>query len=340
VAIRQSASKEIRGLVADLASDHPATRDAAVARLTVIGSRAGTSLAAVVSDRSAPAGARLASLRILEATADAAALEALLLALDDSNPDIVVAAVAAVRPHLRGARGATAVDRLTAVALDRTRTHPVREAAVRLLLTLEKSSVRPLLKALRSDPSPPIAALADAERPRRSGATNDDARQVVINAAAGQLPRDGDGLRRALAERGAELPLPRLLAIVEHLRDHERTTPARERRHWTAARAAAHVVLARRGSRVALYDLRESVQRAREPLPAGFLTALGEIGDASCVEAIAAAFSATTERDWWRLALAEAFRKIVRRHRLTRRHTAIKRIERRSPAVLVELWPA
>ena len=55
---------------------------------------------------------------------------------------------------------------------------------------------------------------------------------------------------------------------------------------WTTARAAAHVALAQRGSRLALYDLRESLERAA-PLPVEFLTALSLIGDASCLEPIA-----------------------------------------------------
>ena len=107
---------------------------------------------------------------------------------------------------------------------------------------------------------------------------------------------------------------------------------------FAAARAAAHLVLARRRSRIALFDLRETVQGAKEPLAMEFLAALEAIGDASCVDALAKAFASTPDR-WWRGHLAQAFRAIVRREKLTRRHAAVKRLEARDPLLLKELWP-
>jgi hypothetical protein len=332
LSIRASLSREISALVADLASDRAALREAAVARLTVIGARAASALAAIVVDRQASPAARTAALRVFEATAASTGLETALAALDDVSEEIVRAAIAALAPHVRGADGAAVVDRLTAIALDRKRTGPVREAAVRALLDLDKRSLRPLLKALRRDPSPDISALADDRHPPPEAPA-----QLVARAVDGQLPTQGEPLRRALAQAGDMLTLPNLMTLVERLRDHERSVNAAARGEWQAARAAAHLVLARRRSRIALFDLRETVQRAREPVAMEFLAALETIGDASCLDALARAYTATQDR-WWRGHLAQAFRAIVRREKLTRRHAVIKRLQDRDRRVLEELW--
>ena len=105
-----------------------------------------------------------------------------------------------------------------------------------------------------------------------------------------------------------------------------------------AARAAAHLILARRGSRIALYDLRETVEQANEPIVMDFLAALDAVGDPSCVEAVAKAY-ASTHDNWWRGHLAHVFRAIVRREQLTFRRAAVKRLKQRNPIVFAQLWP-
>ena len=77
-------------------------------------------------------------------------------------------------------------------------------------------------------------------------------------------------------------------------------------------RGAIHQALAARNSRLALYDLRESLLAA-ERLPVAFLAALDEIGDATCLETLAAAYdeSSRSGDTWWREHLAQAFRAIV-----------------------------
>ena len=103
------------------------------------------------------------------------------------------------------------------------------------------------------------------------------------------------------------MPLASLQKVVDRVREREGSEPAAARDQWRLTRAAAHVALAHRGSRLALYDLRESLEAATGPLPVEFLAALSLVGDASCLEAIAAAF--TRGRDaWWRHHLADAFR--------------------------------
>ena len=88
-----------------------------------------------------------------------------------------------------------------------------------------------------------------------------------------------------------------------------------------------HAALARRGSRVALYDLREAFDAAQEPLPLDFLTAVTTIGDASCLEPMARAWAAAAPTEkWWRDRLAEAATDIMHRTRLSGRSALMKRI--------------
>jgi hypothetical protein len=98
-------------------------------------------------------------------------------------------------------------------------------------------------------------------------------------------------------------------------------------------------VLALRGSRVALYDLRETLEDRSMRLPVSFLTALHVVGDASCLEPLASAWDAaaadrTAEGVRWRQQLASAFRAITHREKITRRHAVMKRIAARWPKLM------
>ena len=278
--VKASASRTIDALVDDLTSTSAVVREAAVARLTVIGGRAVERLV-TLSQSQAAAVARFGALRALEAIGDPRALAPALRAVDDRDADVATAAIGVARRFLKGASGAKAVERLTVVALDRRRADEVRVAALRALRGLERSTLAPLLKSLADDP--------------------------VVAASA-----------RPSGPRSTEPPLAELLASVESARDRQRMP----------ARAAAHLALARRGTRIGLYDLREWLDGAREPLPADALTALSLTGDASCLEPIAKAYSRSRDKR-----LLEAFAAIMKRDRLTRRHAVIKRIERRWPGV-------
>ena len=96
-------------------------------------------------------------------------------------------------------------------------------------------------------------------------------------------------------------------------------------------RGAVHQALALRGSNVAVYDLRETVAGTDGPLPGGFMAALQAIGDESCLEPIAAAFSRAPSDERWRHQLAVAFRAIVKREKTARSGNAIKRLAARWP---------
>jgi hypothetical protein len=96
------------------------------------------------------------------------------------------------------------------------------------------------------------------------------------------------------------------------------------------ARATTHLALAHRASRLALYDLRETIESSRERIPVEFFAAVTAIGDTSCLEPLATAYSRVQD-EWSHRQLADAFRAIVQREKVTRRHAAVKRIEKRWP---------
>src|SRR5438093_342148 len=112
-------------------------------------------------------------------------------------------------------------------------------------------------------------------------------------------PRQPAARARSCAARAARPPaiahaddtvsLEQLVRIVDRVREREGAEPAGTRDQWRNVRAAAHVALAKRGSRLALYDLRESLGQGVETMPVELMTALSLIGDASCLEPIAAA---------------------------------------------------
>ena len=339
--IKQSSSKQVDALVADLQSDRAVARETAAARLAVIGARAVGRVAMVARDRSNSMAARVAALGVLEAIEDPHAADIVLPLANDTDPDVARAAIRALRPLLRGPHGVRALECLTTVALDATRADEARVTAVQVMSELDPKTVKPLLDRLREDPHPAIAALA-------SGATSGGRQRSSKAAPASSgpaappfedsLPEDPEPLRHQLSRDGATASLPALHRIVEHVREREAQDPAR-RSAWMTARAAAHLALATRGSRLALYDLREALESTREPLPVEFLAALKEIGDVSCLEAIAAAYAhAPAETDWWRSHLLDAFRAIVVRERTTQRHATAKKIAKRWPGAYTELW--
>ena len=335
MAIRASSSKQIDALVAGLGGSAVA-RETAVARLTLLGERAVERLI-VAAMSPGHADARAAAWRALEGIGDARALEPALAALAarDLEPAVGVSAAGVARAHLRGPRGAAAVDRLAGVLLDRTRAETLRLAALRALRELDPATIAPILASLAGDPNQVVrteAGLSDRGAPRGAG----DPVEVIARAAAGSLGEEADVLRHAVNLAGSAAPLASLQTVVERVREREGAEPAAVREQWRLTRAAAHVALAHRGSRLALYDLRESFESAKGPLPLEFLTAMSLVGDATCVEAMAAAHVRAKDA-WWREQLARVFREVVSRERLTKRHAALRRIEKRWPGVLARM---
>src|SRR4029453_2920777 len=111
VPIRPSSGKQIDQLIADLSAGRAFTRDAAIARLTIIGTRAVDRLIDILETPPAPS-TRLAALRTLEGIVDPRALDVVLNVLNDPDDAVACGAVSAVQVFLRSGRGADVVDRL------------------------------------------------------------------------------------------------------------------------------------------------------------------------------------------------------------------------------------
>jgi HEAT repeat protein len=354
--ITPSASRQIESLISELSSGSDTRREAAVARLSVAGVRAVGALVRFV--RSEPASdVKLAALRALDAIGDPRALDVAFETLEDPDARVVSASVALLRPFLRGRTGAVLVDRLTAVALDGSRHASVRTAAIEVLNDLDPTTLRPLWRTLQEDGDPAVRALVaapDSDLPVPVGAVEDPS-AVLTGFAERELPHDPGVLRDAIARGGEHVSVSTLHRLLDRIRSRERTN-LQQRAEWESARGSVHMALARRDSRLGLYDLRESLEAATHPLPVEFLAAAALVGDPSCLESIALAYAQanssspasggtpalTTQdarpdkprQDWWERHLAETFQKIVAREGLTRRHAVMKRIARRWPEIV------
>ncbi len=338
--IKPSSEKIVDRLIADLSSADAIARDAAIARLTVIGARAVHRLLGIAADPHADAPTRSAAFRALEAIADPRTLDTALEAIASEEATVAAAAAGVARALLKTAKGVEALDLLTTVALDRQRPTAVRLAAIRALTDLDPGMVKPVLAELSRDPDEAVAMAVSGPGQQSRSPTNPLA--LLREAAEGGAIADPADVRRALARSGAKAPLSMLHQLIERAREHERAAEGEARSGWTAVRGAAHAVLAQRGSRLALYDLRESIEAAKTPLAVEFVAAMTSLGDASCLEAVASAYGrastgAPVKEDWWRRSLADVFRAIVEREGLTGRHAIAKRVEKRWPGLFRSL---
>jgi hypothetical protein len=290
----------VERLIADLSSASAVTRDAAVARLRVIGPRARPHLGMLITS-SAPASARAAALAVLEGDADAKSAALARGALDDQDADVATAAVGVLRGWLANEDGTQVLEALTTAALDRHRDAAVRLAALDALSELPSHLVAPIRER---------APIATGLEP------------ALTDPAA---------LRAWLADHEATAPLSALHAAVTGARERERAGTGPDTEEWRRVRGSAHVSLARRGSRLAVYDLREAFDMADRPLPADFLAAVARVGDDSCLEPLARAWAGAAGEPWWRSRLMEAAADIVTRLKLTGRHATLKRIRTKWP---------
>jgi hypothetical protein len=317
--------REVEALLADLAVDDAVRRETAVTRLSLIGLPAVEPLAQAAGR--GPALSRVAALQALELIGPSHVLEPAAACLRDGDPAVAVGALEVMGRLVQDET--RSLDEITAVALDPARDERLRLEALRILAELPRRIVAPIWRKLAGDPS---------EAVRRRVTTVPAVLPRLDEAGALSLVTSAAVARELVTAQGASAPLPALQQFVEFLRGHEATeTDEGRRAEWTAVRGALHQALAVRGSRVALYDLRESIERAGGPLPAPFLAAVSAIGDASCLEGLAAAYVRATGRgpardDWWRERVREAFREIVRRKRLSTRHPAMRKVASRWPA--------
>lgn len=331
--IKASSGKAVNDLIADLSSDEQTRSDAAIARLIVIGERAAQRLLDLASDHAAKPAARVAAFQALDAIGEPRVFEPAAAALGDDNPSIGVAAATVVRSFLHTRKGIAALDRLSEIAMDVHRPTAVRVAAVQALATLDSATVRPLVTSLAHDIDPAIAEAATGT-PGVSASRHGNASQTLANAADLELPSDPDTLKNAITRAGHNIPVAVLLQIVERVRIREGAESGEVRAQWASVRGRAHTALAQRRSRLAIHDLRETIESAKTPVAIDFLSALMMIGDGPCLEAIAAAYAkaattAASSEDWWRRSLADAFKAIVAREGITRRHAVARHIDKR-----------
>jgi hypothetical protein len=223
-------------------------------------------------------------------------MEIALTALEATDVEVLVAALGVLRSWVPQESGTRLLEAIAAIAVDRSRDARVRVAALDALSDLPDDLVRPI----REQAPPPEAAGPPQDNPV---------------AARDWIEAHGD--RATLAT---------LHDAIKAFRDSEaQADTSRGREEWTRARGAAHRILAARGSRLALYDARETFSSAQSPLPPGFLDAIRRIGDASCLEPLARAWSATREATW-RAQLSDAAREIVARSKLGARNAVVKGI--------------
>jgi hypothetical protein len=295
VAPASSRPSEVDRLIANLDSPDPIRRDASVARLRVLGARALPRLARFI-ESSAASRARALAMSALEGLDDSHAPQIALTALSESDVDIVVMALGVLRSWVPKETGTRLLESITAIAVDRSRDARIRVAALDALSELPDHLVSPI----REQAPPPEAAGPPHDNP----------------VAAHEW----------IEAHGGKATLATLHDAIKAFRESEsRADTSRGREEWLKARAAAHQMLAARGSRLALYDARETFSAAQSPLPAGFLEAIKHVGDASCLEPLARAWSAAREANW-RAQLSEAARQIVARAKLGGRSTVVKGI--------------
>jgi hypothetical protein len=320
--IKRSSSAQVARLLADLLGEDAVAREAAAARLAILGPRALDRLLALLSAPGQSTATLVTVLDVLERMGDPRGLAAAERWTESADPAVALAAIAVVRRALRledAAASARATEKLAGVALDPSRPKEVREAARAALEELPEAVLRPLEARFRRVPDPALSGAPDAARPAPTPLDPD------------AIGDDPEAVRRLILETGRDAPLPVLHRYVQRLRAREEALPPPARAPWRLARAAVHQVLAERGSRVALYDLRESLESATAAaLPVGMLAALAEIGDASCLEPIAAAHDRSAD-PWLRDQLVAALTAIVAREGLTRRHRLVRQLALRHP---------
>ena len=286
---------EVDRLIADLASSDPIRRDASVARLRVLGPRAFTRLAKFI-ESPVPSSARALAISALDGLDDPHAIDVAFAALSATDIDTVVAALNVLRAWVPQESGTRLLEAITAIAVDRERDARVRVAALDALSDLPDDLVRPI----REQAPPPEAGGPALDNP----------------VAA----------RDWVEAHGARATLATLHDAIKSFREAEsRAETSGEKNEWLRARGVAHSTLALRGSRLALYDARETFGTAKAPLPPGFIETIANLGDANCLEPLARAWSATRDATW-RAQLSEAARRIVTRSKLGGRNAVVKGI--------------
>jgi len=326
----------LAALLTDVLDGGPVAREAAAARLAIAGERAEAAVLRALDGADAHGQAVL--LGVLERLPSARALGAAIAHAASADATVASAAVAAVRAHLGSPdadAAARALDALIAVCLDATRPEATRLAALEALADLGEAGLGPVRRALADDPSDRIrkAVADDGDGPPAGAAV------PRLEALAADPGHDPVIVQAVVGEAGGGATPATLHTLVQALDRRERAAATdAERAGWTLALAAAHHALARRASRLAVLELRDSLERTPPERLGELLAAADAVGDVRCLEPLARAWTAATPAV--RTRIAAAFAAIAARERLTRRHAAMKPIVERWPAAAVALVPA
>lgn len=322
--------------------------EATVARLAIIGRAALRQ--AVQRIGAAPDAHRPRLLRVLERIGDPGILPTVRPFLAHDDADVATAAVDAMGALLDASDShvsATALDALTATLLDTSRPDIVRLRAFDAITgTADRSStydtdiVEPLRAQLRRDTSAALreAAGGDQDGAGEHGGDIDRAPDAELDAIlARDLPGSPEEFRLLIAAAGTDAPLTTIHRAIERVRAHETSVAADDVEPWRVVRATAHLALAARGSRLAVYDLREALEKLGAHTPVGMLSALQQVGDASVLDEVADAWQAIGD-PWFRDQLVAIFRAVVARERITKRHAIAKKLAARLPEASAALW--
>lgn len=306
MAIRTSSARDVEALLQQLRSPVAIERDAAIARLRIIGARAGDRVLGLVADASAPSDVRVAGLKVIEAFDDPRARRSAIEATADPDASVATAAIQVLRPWLARDGDTSALECITALVADETKPPDVRRTALEALSELPANLTQPLVESVAAQlsPTPPLDDPATA---REWLAHHEDASLGVLHDLLSQA-RD--------LERGTRDDL--------------------QRKAWLTVRASVHALLARRGTRIALYDLRELFEQAQGPLPLDLLVTMRTIGDLSCIEALARAWETVSDDAWWRSQLKDVAATIGAREKATSRNPVVKRVRTKWPGFLAQ----
>ena len=297
-------SSDIDRLIADLESNDSIHRDAAVARLRILGRRALPRLIDLISAHQS-SDVRAIALDALEGLDDVRVIDVAFHALRDGSVEVVIAALGVLRGWVAEETGTRLLDAITTIAVDRSRDARVRVAALAALSELPEHLVRPI-----RDQAPP---------PESAGPSLDDPVQV----------------REWIQAYGADASLSTLHELITRTREREHAeSSSRLRAEWLQARGRAHQALAKRDSLVALYDLRETFEAATGALPQSFLSTAAAIGDASCLEPLARAWAAAGKDLDWNHQLSTTAATIMRREKLTGRSAAVRKLRANFPGFI------
>jgi hypothetical protein len=329
VPVHPSRQSNIGALVARLSDADAVARESAAARLIVIGERTGPALQALLDDTAAPSVARISALRTLAAALREAPLDSAAAAVVDADISLALDAIELLGEALSDATNIRASDRalehLTRLALDTAVPERQRLAVMELLSRLPARLRQPVFEVLSADVNTTIAARArnqDSTPRGRLEHWSDDE----------HLPSTPDVLADAIGMEAERTPITTLRRLVDLIRIRERGSSDMDRDAWRSARGLLHDALARRGSVIALYDLRETLEQVNQPIGAHFLSAAMTGADAACLDAIAVRWVHAGRDVWLRDQLERIFHAVVTRERLRRQSPVLAKLLARHPS--------